>query len=131
MAEKAQTPSFSSEINEINRRLRMVEMKIMKIEERLTSLENLARELETDMKIIRDVYDRKIADLKEELSSMNEKIEVMSKSGEQFVNKTEFQKIKLFLDVFNPLKSSFITKEELEAKLEELKKDILRQENKI
>jgi len=131
MAEKTQTPSFSPEINELNRRLRMVEMKIMKMEERLTSIENLTRELESDIKVLRDIYDRKIVELKGELSSITEKIEMISRSSEQFVNKNEFQKIKLFLDVFNPLKSSFITKEELEAKLEELKKDILRQENKI
>jgi len=70
-------------------------------------------------------------DLKNEISLLNEKIEAINKKAEQFVSKSEFQKIKTFLEIVNPLTSSFVSREELETKIEELKKSILKQENKI
>jgi len=131
MPEKTQPPTFLNEINELNRRLRMIELKIGKIEERLTTMEKFIQQIETDVKILKDIYDRKILELKEEMATINERIEAVKKSSEQFVMKNEFQKIKLYLDIFNPLKSNFITKEELENRIEEVKKSILKQENKI
>jgi len=131
MPEKTQPPTFLNEINELNRRLRMIELKMGKIEERLTTMEKFIQQIETDVKILKDIYDRKILELKEEMATINERIEAVKKSSEQFVMKNEFQKIKLYLDIFNPLKSNFITKEELENRIEEVKKSILKQENKI
>jgi hypothetical protein len=37
----------------------------------------------------------------------------------------------MFIDIINPLTSSFVTKDELESKIDELKKSVLKQENKI
>jgi len=131
MPEKTQPPTFLNEINELNRRLRMIELKMGKIEERLTTMEKFIQQIETDVKILKDIYDKKILELRGEMSTINERIETVKKNSEQFVTKNEFQKIKLYLDIFNPLKSDFVTKEELENKIEEVKKSILKQENKI
>jgi len=131
MPEKTQPPTFLNEINELNRRLRMIEVKMGKIEERLTTMEKFIQQIETDVKILKDIYDKKILELRGEMSTINERIETVKKNSEQFVTKNEFQKIKLYLDIFNPLKSDFVTKEELENKIEEVKKSILKQENKI
>jgi len=131
MPEKTQPPTFLNEINELNRRLRMIEVKMGKIEERLTTMEKFIQQIETDVKILKDIYDKKILELRGEMSTINERIETVKKNSEQFVTKNEFQKIKLYLDIFNPLKSDFVTKEELENKIEEVKKSILKEENKI
>jgi archaellum component FlaC len=126
MPEKPQTPTFSVELNELNRRVRMIEIKMDKLEERLFSLEKLVNQLENDFKILRDANEKKISGIKNEISSIIEKIEAIDKKSEQFVSKVEFQKVKMFLDMFNPLTSSFVSKEELEAKIEEIKKSILK-----
>ncbi len=129
MAEKTQT--FPLEINELNRRIRMVEIKTNMLEERISSIEKLIQQLRDDIKIIKDVEEKKISNLKNEISSIIESIKAIDKKTDQFATKVELQKIKILLEVFNPLTSNFVLKEELESKLEELKKSILKQENKI
>jgi predicted nucleic acid-binding Zn-ribbon protein len=131
MPEKAQTPSFFVELNELNRRVRMMEIKIDKMEEMFLSIEKTVKQLETDLKILKDIVDKKIIDIKNDISSINEKIETINKKTEQFASKVELQKIKMFLDIVNPLTTSYVSREELEARIEELKKSILKQESKI
>jgi predicted nucleic acid-binding Zn-ribbon protein len=131
MPEKSQPQTFPVELNELNRRVRMMEIKMDKIEERLVALEKALEQIQTDFRIMKDLNEKKISDIKNEISTLNEKIETISKQSEQFVTKTEFQKIKMFIDIVNPLTSSFVTKDELESKIDELKKSILKQENKI
>jgi hypothetical protein len=129
MAEKTQT--FPLEINELNRRIRMVEIKTNMLEERISSIEKLIQQLRDDIKIIKDLEEKKISDIKNEISSIIESIKAIDKKTDQFATKVELQKIKILLEVFNPLTSNFVLKEELESKLEEVKKSILKQENKI
>jgi predicted nucleic acid-binding Zn-ribbon protein len=131
MPEKSQPQTFPVELNELNRRVRMMEIKMDKIEERLVALEKALEQIQTDFRIMKDLNEKKISDIKNEISTLNEKIETISKKSEQFVTKTEFQKIKIFIDIVNPLTSSFVTKDELESKIDELKKSVLKQENKI
>jgi predicted nucleic acid-binding Zn-ribbon protein len=131
MPEKSQPQTFPVELNELNRRVRMMEIKMDKIEERLVALEKALEQIQTDFRIMKDLNEKKISDIKNEISTLNEKIETISKKSEQFVTKTEFQKIKMFIDIVNPLTSSFVTKDELESKIDELKKSVLKQENKI
>jgi predicted transcriptional regulator YheO len=131
MPEKSQPQTFPVELNELNRRVRMMEIKMDKIEERLVALEKALEQMQTDFRIMKDLNEKKILDIKNEISTLNEKIETISKKSEQFVTKTEFQKIKMFIDIVNPLTSSFVTKDELESKIDELKKSVLKQENKI
>jgi predicted nucleotide-binding protein (sugar kinase/HSP70/actin superfamily) len=109
----------------------MVEIKTNMLEERISSIEKLIQQLRDDIKIIKDVEEKKISDIKNEISSIIESIKAIDKKTDQFATKVELQKIKILLDVFNPLTSNFVLKEELESKLEELKKSILKQENKI
>jgi predicted nucleic acid-binding Zn-ribbon protein len=131
MPEKSQPQTFPVELNELNRRVRMMEIKMDKIEERLVALEKALEQMQTDFRIMKDLNEKKILDIKNEISALNEKIETIIKKSEQFVTKTEFQKIKMFIDIVNPLTSSFVTKDELESKIDELKKSVLKQENKI
>jgi predicted nucleic acid-binding Zn-ribbon protein len=131
MPEKSQPQTFPVELNELNRRVRMMEIKMDKIEERLVALEKALEQMQTDFRIMKDLNEKKILDIKNEISALNEKIETISKKSDQFVTKTEFHKIKMFIDIVNPLTSSFVTKDELESKIDELKKSVLKQENKI
>ena len=131
MPEKSQPQTFPVELNELNRRVRMMEIKMDKIEERLVALEKALEQIRTDFRIMKDLNEKKISDIKNEISALNEKIEMIIKKSEQFVTKTELQKIKMFIDIVNPLTSSFVTKDELESKIDELKKSVLKQENKI
>jgi len=131
MPEKSQTQTFPVELNELNRRVRMIEIKMEKIEERLTALEKNLEQLQTDLRIMKNLNEKKILDLKNEVSTLNDKIEAFIKKSEQFATKVEFQKIKTFIDIVNPLTSNFVTKDELESEINELKKSILKQENKI
>jgi len=131
MPEKIQQQAFPTELNELNRRVRMIEVKLDKLEERILSIEKFLEQLENDFRIQKDVIEKKILDLRNEISILSEKIETLNKKSEQFATKTEFQKVKMFLDIVNPLTSNFVTREELETKIEDLKKSILKQENKI
>jgi len=131
MPEKLQPQTFPIELNELNRRVRMIEIKMDKIEERLLTLEKTLEQLQNDLRIIKDLNEKKILELKNEISNLNDEIETVIKKSEQFVTKIEFQKMKTFIDIVNPLTSNFVTKDELESTINELKKSVLKEENKI
>ena len=131
MAEKITAQTFPIELNELNRRVRMLEIKMDKIEERVLSLEKSIEALKNDVRILKDVTEKKVIDVRNEILMLKEKIEDFDKKIGQFVSKTEFQKVKMFIDIINPLTSNFVSKDELESVIGELKKSILKQENKV
>jgi chromosome segregation ATPase len=125
MPEKTQQ-TFQPELNELNRRVRMMEVRLERLQERVFSIEKSLQELETKFKLLKDTIDKKISDVRNELSLTIEKIEGINKRIEQLATKVEVEKIKTLLSVFNPLTSTFVSREELESKIEELKKSILK-----
>ncbi len=131
MAEKITAQTFPIELNELNRRVRMLEIKMDKLEERVLSLEKSIEALKNDVRILKDVTEKKVIDVRNEILMLKEKIEDFDKKIGQFVSKTEFQKVKMFIDIINPLTSNFVSKDELESVIGELKKSILKQENKV
>ena len=129
MPEKVETFDFSRELNELNRRVRMIEIKNEKLEERILAIEKKIEGLQTDLKIYSDLSSKKVEDIKQQIIQIKEEMENLKKNIDQLATKTELQKIKFFLDLFNPLTSNFVTKEEMERKIEEIK-SVLKQENK-
>ncbi|MGC8993603.1 MAG: hypothetical protein ACP5H3_02465 [Candidatus Aenigmatarchaeota archaeon] len=129
MPEKVETFDFSRELNELNRRVRMIEIKNEKLEERILAIEKKIEGLQTDLKIYSDLSSKKVEDIKQQMTQIKEEMENLKKNIDQLATKTELQKIKFFLDLFNPLTSNFVTKEEMERKIEEIK-SVLKQENK-
>jgi chromosome segregation ATPase len=129
MPEKVETFDFSRELNELNRRVRMVEIKNEKLEERILTLEKKITEIENDLRIYKDLNLKKFEEIKQQILQIKEEIDALKKNMDQLASKTELQKIKFFLDIFNPLTSNFVTKEEMERKIEEIK-SVLKQENK-
>ncbi|MCC5994211.1 MAG: hypothetical protein LM587_01300 [Candidatus Aenigmarchaeota archaeon] len=125
MPEKTQQ-TFQPELNELNRRVRMIEVRFERLQERVFSIEKSMQELETNFKLLKDTIDKKISDIRNELSLTIEKIEGINKRMEQLATKVEVEKIKTLLSMFNPLTSTFVSREELESKIEELKKSILK-----
>jgi predicted nucleic acid-binding Zn-ribbon protein len=129
MPEKVEAFDFSRELNELNRRVRMIEIKNEKLEERILAIEKRIEGLQTDLKIYSDLSSKKVEDIKQQIIQIKEEMENLKKNIDQLATKTELQKIKFFLDLFNPLTSNFVTKEEMERKIEEIK-SVLKQENK-
>ncbi|MGC9200441.1 MAG: hypothetical protein ACP5F8_00545 [Candidatus Aenigmatarchaeota archaeon] len=129
MPEKVEAFDFSRELNELNRRVRMIEIKNEKLEERILAIEKKIEGLQTDLKIYSDLSSKKVEDIKQQMTQIKEEMENLKKNIDQLATKTELQKIKFFLDLFNPLTSNFVTKEEMERKIEEIK-SVLKQENK-
>ncbi len=106
-------------INDGTRRIRMIEqnidvlnLKIIGIEERVIS----------DMESLKKNFDQLFLDIQEITKTMNElrgEILKINKNLDKTAKKTEVKELEGLLDLYNPVKSTFVTREELERLLEE------------
>ncbi len=117
MAEKEKVDVILREIvrrlNEHLRRIRILEDKVEKIEndEITLSKEFLEKIDETNIKLGR-ILD-KINELKERMNEFEKEINEMKKKINTFVTKEELAGIESYVSIFNPLKSKFVTREEV------------------
>lgn len=106
-------------INEDTRRIRLLEQRSEKIENRLRELEDNVSSQLGDLKISLERISNKISSISEKLAATESETLKMNKALEKTVSKAEVKQLETFIDVLNPVTSRFVTKEEMERMLEE------------
>jgi len=109
-------------LNEHGRRLRVLEQRMERVENELTNLEKIVSRGTEELKIKIERVGEKLSNLSTSISQKEKEIEKIWKEMEKLASKEELNEIKSYVEVFNPLKSTFVTREELERMLEDLKK---------
>ena len=109
-------------LNEHGRRLRVLEQRMERVENELTNLEKIVSRGTEELKIKIERVGEKLSNLSISISQKEKEIEKIWKEMEKLASKEELNEIKSYVEVFNPLKSTFVTREELERMLEDLKK---------
>ncbi len=112
-------PELSKEIDEIMRRLRLLEERYSGLRKKTQVTEqNMikdAREIFKELKVLNDT----ITEVKGEFSEMNDKLLKLNDEIQNAVKKTEFNVLSKYIDFWQPL--NYITRDEVEKLIREKK----------
>ena len=118
------TTEILNRVDSNTRRIRSIEQRLNLLESRISSLEEkLIDEI--------DKLGRGFEQLQLDVKAVSESLKVLraemlkiNKNMEKAALKAEVKELATLLDLYNPIKSSFVTKEEVRRMLEELEKKI-------
>jgi hypothetical protein len=105
--------------NEIMRRLRALEERDSIIEARLSSMQDAILRNTADARSEFEALDKRLKDFENRLIIANNEITKIEKNIEKLARKSELSELAALIELYNPLKASFITKEETERLIEE------------
>lgn len=109
-------------LNESERRIRDLEMRIERIETNFSSVEeNILNQL-NDLKIDITKLGKKIEGFVEKIDLYESEILRLNKELAKTASKADLKKIETYVEILNPVTSKFVTREEMERALEEVKK---------
>jgi predicted nucleic acid-binding Zn-ribbon protein len=109
--------------NEIANRIRALEERDTMIDGRIDAVQESLLRLTEDTKKRLDGFEVKIKEFDDHVTTANNEVTKLSRLMDRTVKKTELKELESVIDLFNPLRSSFVTRDELEKILaEKLKK---------
>ena len=106
-------------VNENVRRLRVIEQKLQATESRINSLEQNMVSYNKNMQKAFSERDGKITVLDNRLAKMETTSKEILKQLKLVATKANFEEVKQLISLYDPLKSSFVTKEEMERFVDE------------
>jgi chromosome segregation ATPase len=109
-------------LNEYSSRIKNVEMRLERLENRVTSIEETVLNQLNNLKIGIERLSQKISSVSDRLTNMENEIVRINKELGKTALKSDIKKIESFIDVVNPITSKFVTRDELERLLEEKSK---------
>jgi TolA-binding protein len=108
-------------VNTNTRRIRMIEQRLSGTERRISSLEEkIIDEIDNLRRGFEQIY-MDIKALTENLSQIRAETLKMNKNLDKTAKKAEVRELESLLDLYNPIKSKFVTREEVERLIEEKK----------
>ncbi len=110
--------------NDNSKRLRLVEQKISGLESVLSGIDQNAVEQFKQAKVNSDKLNAKMDEIGTRIAKIEDDTRKLTKQMERAATKTELREIQGFIDLINPIKSSFITIQEVRKMIEDLKKDL-------
>ncbi len=118
MVEEKDVPTILNELvrraNESTRRLRALEERTLLMETRLSSIQDsILRNTEETRKGISTLIE-KIKDTDTQMLRIDNEILRINKNADKFAKKTELKEVENTMSFFSPLKTGFVTKEEVE-----------------
>ena len=124
--EKKQAPNihaFGTElvtrINTNTRRIRTLEQRHEGTEGRISSLEEKVIEELSNLKKRFDQISQDIDKLSENIGELRSEFLKMTKNLEKTARKTELKELESLIELYNPIKSRFVSREEVERLIEE------------
>jgi hypothetical protein len=115
---KVITSELVRRINEDGRRIRLLEQRLEAIDESVTNVEETTLSQMDDLKIGIERVVNKIMNILEKLNGIENEITNIDKKLNKSATKAELKQLETFVDVLNPIKSKFVTKDEMERMLE-------------
>jgi len=106
-------------VNDFNRRVRDLEEKIRNINARVNTLDdsllNKTKTLSDDMQDLED----EISDIRDRLANLEVDIQEINREKRKYVTSQELDEIENYMDLMNPIQSSFATKKEVKELLKD------------
>ncbi len=103
-------------------RLRVLEQRIENIDQRINSIEENILSVTNQMQGIQRDIDEKLKKRDERLAKIDTVIGELVKHFKKLATKAEVKEVQNMIDIYNPVKSNFMTREEIERLLSERNK---------
>jgi hypothetical protein len=110
--------------NETVRRLRDIEEKDSLFENRLNTVETTTLNLSDNKKIVDDKFTQKTDELERSVIRIDNELMKIGKLLDKMAKRSELKELESLISIYNPIKTNFITREELELILEERLKNV-------
>jgi len=106
-------------VNENIRRLRVLENRVKALDNRINSMEQNSLAQSRNLQKSLNERDTKITSLEESLRKTEMTVKEIVKQLKFLATKSSIEELKHLVDIYNPLKSKFVTKEEMENMINE------------
>ena len=120
--------AFTSEIvrsvNDNTRRIRILEQGLEGVRSRISALEEKVIDEVENIKKWLDQLSVDVKDVSKKLTEIHSEILKINKELDKTARKTELKEIESLLELYNPIKSQFVTADQVRRMLEEVKKKV-------
>ncbi len=117
-----QKPEFEIDVmerlNSASRRIRQLEENIRSIRDHLTGLENEFVKQKEDRNSFNTNFNKKEEQIKIAITNLGVEVKNINRRLRKVATNRELQEIESYIQIFNPLKSSFVTKKEVQKMIE-------------
>jgi predicted nucleic acid-binding Zn-ribbon protein len=124
--ERAVAAELVKRLNEGTRRTRSLEQRIDRIESRISGMEETVIEQMNSLKIELDRIGQKIVNATQQLTAINNEILRINRELGKTATKQELKEVETFVDLVNPITAKFVTKDELERRLEDKVEELVK-----
>ena len=104
--------------NETSRRLRALEERSSLTEMRASTLQDSFLKMDEERKIFNEKLNERLINIENSILRIDNELVKINKILEKMAKKTELKEIENMLSFFNPLKTNFVTREEVERMIE-------------
>lgn len=111
------TSEIVKRLNENSRRVKKLEQKIGMMEDQMEAIQDAALNQMDDLRLSLERIVQNISSLAEKLRGIDDEILRINKKLNKAATKDEIKEVKTFIDIINPLTSTFVTKDELKRRL--------------
>jgi uncharacterized protein YoxC len=108
-------------INDNTRRIRIIEQRLDVIDSRIKGIEEKIIDEMNVLKVTFDQLRQDVKDLSNEIKTMRGNMLKFEQNLEKAAKKSELKEIESLLELYNPIKSRFVTRDELDRILEKRK----------
>ncbi len=123
MAEKLTESAVLRELiiraNEDTRRIRLLEQRMERLETSFDKVEENVLVQMKNLEVTLERFSNKLSVLTEKLNALESEIQRIDKELAKTAKKADLKQIEGFIDLINPITSSFVTKQELESYVKE------------
>ena len=105
--------------NESSRRLRALEERSSLTEMRASTLQDLFLKLNEEKKVFNEKLSERLTNIENSILRIDNELMKINKNLEKMAKRTELKELENMLSFFNPIKTNFVTKEEVERIIEE------------
>lgn len=128
MAQQDLLNQIVNRVNDFNRRIRDLEEKVRNLNARVNTLDDsILNKTQSLSKDIQDLEDD-IGQVRDRLANMEVDIKEINREKRKFVSSQELEEMENYMDLMNPINSSFVTKKEAKAMVEEASEGLTQEE---
>jgi phosphate starvation-inducible protein PhoH len=110
--------------NESSRRLRALEERSSLTEMRASTLQDSFLKISEEKRVFNDKINERLTSIENSILRIDNDLIKINKNLEKMAKKTELKEIENMLSFFNPIKTNFVTKEDVERMLGDKEKDV-------
>jgi len=114
-------------VNDFNRRVRDLEEKIRNLTARVNTLDDTLLDKTSDLSDDMQDLEQDMSELRDRIANMEVDIKEINREKRKFVTEQEIDEIENYMDLMNPINSSFATKSEVKKMIKQ-KQGVTKQE---